>query len=107
VTSPVPSREAADVVLDQIPDTIAEVFDDSVVGIGFGVPSVVDVAEGVVREVGNIPSWKEVHLKAALEERFGVTAWINNDANAYVVGEHVYGKGRGYRNVVGLTLGTG
>ncbi len=104
---PVPSREAADVVLDQIIDTIAEIFDDSVVGIGFGVPSVVDVAEGIVRDVGNIPSWNEVHLKAALEERFGVPAEINNDANAFAVGEHVYGKARGYRNVVGLTLGTG
>lgn len=106
-TRPVPADAAAAVVLDHIIDTIAEVADERVVGIGFGVPSVVDVAEGIVREVGNIPSWKEVHLKTALEERFGVPAAINNDANAYAVGEHVYGKARGYENVVGLTLGTG
>lgn len=104
---PVPAHDNADIVLDCIVDTITEVFDDSVVGIGFGVPSVVDVANGVVREVGNIPSWKEVHLKAALEERFGVPAWINNDANAFVVGEHVYGSARGFSHAVGMTLGTG
>jgi glucokinase len=103
----VPSQEAADVILDHIIDTIDGVFGPEVIGIGFGVPSVVDVAEGVVREVGNIPSWKEVHLKTALEERFGVPAEINNDANAFAVGEHVYGNARGFRNVVGLTLGTG
>jgi glucokinase len=107
VKRPVPSREPADVVLNSIMDAMAEVIDETVAGIGCGVPSVVDVAEGVVLDVGNIPSWKEVHLKAALEDRFGLPAWINNDANAFVVGEHVYGKARGYRNVVGMTLGTG
>jgi len=103
----VPSQEAADVVLEEILDAIDEVFDPSVVGIGCGVPSVVDVAEGVVFDVENIPSWKEVPLKAALEERFGVAASINNDANAFAVGEHVFGSGKEFGNIVGLTLGTG
>jgi len=103
----VPSQEAADVVLEEILDAIDEVFDPSVVGIGCGVPSVVDVAEGVVFDVENIPSWKEVPLKAALEERFGVAASINNDANAFAVGEHVFGSGKEFANIVGLTLGTG
>ena len=103
----VPSEEAAEVVLASIVDTIAEVFDASVVGIGCGVPSVVDVDEGIVFEVENIPSWREVHLKAALEDRFGVPAAVNNDANAFVVGEHVFGKGQGFRHLVGMTLGTG
>ena len=88
-------------------DTLTEVFDSSVVGIGCGVPSVVDVAEGIVFEVQNIPSWKEIHLKAALEDRFGVPAAVNNDANAFAVGEHVFGKGLDFRNLVGMTLGTG
>ncbi len=105
--SGVPSEEAAEVVLASIMDTIAEVFDPSVVGIGCGVPSVVDVAEGIVFEVENIPSWREVHLKAALEDRFGVPASVNNDANAFAVGEHVFGSGREFANMVGLTLGTG
>ena len=103
----VPSQEAADVVLEEILDAIDEVFDPSVVGIGCGVPSVVDVAEGVIFDVENIPSWKEVPLKAALEERFGVAASINNDANAFAVGEHVFGSGKEFANIVGLTLGTG
>jgi len=103
----VPSEEAAEVVLASIMDTIAEVFDPSVVGIGCGVPSVVDVAEGIVFEVENLPSWKEVLLKTALEDHFGVPASVNNDANAFAVGEHVFGSGREFANMVGLTLGTG
>ena len=103
----VPSTETAEVVLASIMESLSEVFDSSVVGIGCGVPSVVDVAEGIVFDVENIPSWREVHLKAALEDRFGVPAAVNNDANAFAVGEHVFGKGKGLRNLVGMTLGTG
>ena len=103
----VPSQEAADIVLAEIIDAIDEVFDPTVVGIGCGVPSVVDVAHGIVFDVENIPSWKEMHLKAALEDRFDVPVSINNDANAFVVGEFVFGKGRGHQNIVGMTLGTG
>jgi glucokinase len=103
----VPATEPAEVVLAAIVDTIDEVFDRSVVGIGCGVPSVVDVERGIVFDVENIPSWKEMPLKAALEDRFGVPVSVNNDANAFVVGEYVFGKGRGHRNIVGMTLGTG
>lgn len=103
----VPAQEEAEVVLERIVETIDAVFDATVAGLGVGVPSVVDVEDGVVRDVGNIPSWKEVHLKDALEERFGVAAWINNDANAFALGEHTYGKAKGHRHAVGMTLGTG
>lgn len=94
-------------VLGDIFAAIDEVFDDDVAGIGCAVPSVVDVERGIVYAVENIPSWREVHLKDELEGRFGVPAFINNDANAFVLGELHFGKARGYRHVVGLTLGTG
>lgn len=100
-------RESTDVVLREIYDAIDEVFDDDVKGIGFCVPSVVDVERGIVYSVENIPSWQEVRLKDALEERYNVRSYINNDANAFAVGELHFGKGRGCSNLVGLTLGTG
>jgi glucokinase len=103
----VPSKDSQDVVLGVIMDAIAEVVDGETSAIGCGVPSVVDVAEGVVREVGNIPSWKEVPLKARLEERFGLAAAIDNDANVFALGEFVFGAGRDRRHLVGITLGTG
>jgi len=103
----VPSREAANIVLEEITGAIAELFDSSVVGIGCGVPSVVDVERGIVFDVENIPSWREMPLKAALEEKFGVPASINNDANAFAVGEHVFGAGQQFPDMVGITLGTG
>jgi len=95
------------VILDEIERSIDKVFDPTVAGIGIGVPSVVDVEKGIVYNVQNIPSWKEVPLKGVLEDRFQKPTYVNNDANCFAVGEKHFGKGRKYRNMVGVTLGTG
>ncbi len=79
----------------------------SVKAIGIGVPSVVDLEEGIVYDVQNIPSWKEVPLKRLMEERYHVPVIVNNDANCFVLGEHYYGKGKDQRSLIGLTIGTG
>lgn len=107
VSRRISGKESADVVLAEVFETIDAVLDREVHGIGFCVPSVVDVKKGIVYSVENIPSWREVPLKDELERRYGVQACINNDANAFAVGELHFGKGRGYRNLVGITLGTG
>ncbi|HEY0590498.1 MAG TPA: ROK family protein, partial [Thermoanaerobaculia bacterium] len=104
---PISAKESADVVLSQAFEAIDAVHDRDVSGIGFCVPSVVDVAEGIVYSVENIPSWREVRLKEALEKRYGVQACVNNDANGFAVGELRFGHGRGHRNLVGIAIGTG
>ena len=75
--------------------------------IGVGVPSVVDVEKGIVYDVLNIPSWKEVHLKQILQTRYNLPVYVNNDANCFAVGEYYYGKGKGYSSMIGLAMGTG
>jgi glucokinase len=107
VAAPISGRERAEVVAAELYRAIDGVFDDEVRGIGCGVPSVVDVDRGIVYNVENIPAWQEVALKADLERRYGVPAYVNNDANAFAVGELYFGHGRGHRHLVGLTLGSG
>lgn len=80
---------------------------DKVAAIGIGVPSVVDVAEGIVYDVQYIPSWKEVHLKQLMEARYHIPVYVNNDANCFAVGEYYFGKGNNSDSMIGLTLGTG
>jgi glucokinase len=75
--------------------------------IGIGVPSVVDVEQGIVYDVTYIPSWKEVPLKKLLETRYNIPVFVNNDANCFALGEYYFGKGRGASSMVGLTIGTG
>ncbi|HBG40753.1 MAG TPA: sugar kinase [Porphyromonadaceae bacterium] len=91
-------------ILEEIIDRLKTV---ETTGIGIGVPSVVDSAQGIVYHVQNIRNWEEVHLKSILEEKFGLPVFINNDANCFAMGERIYGLGRQFENFVGITLGTG
>ena len=94
-------------VLDHICSLIDRLFSTEVKAIGVGVPSVVDAEKGIVYDVVGIPSWKEVHLKEVLEEKYHVPAYINNDCNCFALGVSTYGEARGYSSAVCVTLGTG
>ena len=94
-------------VLEDVYFVVDKLIDKDIKAIGIGVPSVVDVELGIVYDVVHIPSWKEVHLKQILEAKYKVPVFVNNDANCFVLGEHYFGKGKGIKNMVGLTIGTG
>lgn len=94
-------------VLDQLCGLIDRAKVSGTDGIGIGVPSVVDIAQGIVYDVQNIPSWQAVPLKSILEERYAVPALVNNDANCFALGERHFGKGIGRQSLIGLILGTG
>jgi len=94
-------------VVDEVKTAISAVMTPEVHGIGIGVPSIVDVEKGIVYDVQNIPSWKEVPLKSILEAAFGIPVSMNNDANCFALGEFHFGKGQGTQNFIGLIIGTG
>ena len=106
-SAPVDSRSSEQEVLEVLAWTIGRVFTPDVAGIGVGVPSVVDVDQGIVYDVQNIPSWKEVPAGRILAERFATAVYVNNDANCFAAGEKHFGKGKPYRDFAGVTLGTG
>lgn len=77
------------VVVDTISMAISEVFDPEVLGVGIGVPGLVDLKNNTVIDVLNIPSWDEVPLKQLLENRFEKTIFVNNDANCFALGKSI------------------
>ncbi|MDT0675394.1 ROK family protein [Autumnicola musiva] len=76
-------------------------------GIGIGVPGLVDEKQGIVYDLVNIASWKEVHLKKYLQDHFHKPVRITNDANVFALGEKIFGQGSRFQNIVGITMGTG
>jgi len=90
-----------------IVELIGQLMDEKVKGIGVGVPGLVNRDWGVVYDVLNIPNWKEIPLKALLEEKFTVPVYVDNDANCFAIGEYRYGAFAGNNDFVGITLGTG
>lgn len=101
------AQQDASTVLSQLSRLIEEMMNETVDGIGIGVPSIVDSEKGIVYNVANISSWKEIHLKEILENEFKVAVAINNDSNCFALGESLYGEGQPYANMVGVTIGTG
>lgn len=102
-----PSNLSMEDSLNYLKVEIGKILTTEVEAIGIGVPSVVDASRGIVYNAANIPSWKEVHLKDYLTNEFNLPVYVNNDCNCFVLGEKRYGKGKLYKDIVGITLGTG
>lgn len=107
VSESIVKTDNPDELLQQIESLIQEVMNPHVQGMGLGVPSVVDVEQGIVYDVQNIPSWEEVPVKSIFENRFNLPVFVNNDANCFVLGEKYFGTGQKYNSIVGLVLGSG
>lgn len=76
-------------------------------GLAVGVPSAVVPTSGRVTFANNLPGWKNVRLREALEREFRVPVWVENDVNLAALGEHWRGVAQGARNFVFVALGTG
>jgi len=78
-------------------------------GIGIGVAGHVDHVKNRIATAGPnfLPSFNRVDLAPGLLKEFKVPTVIENDAKVYALGEAIFGRGKGYRRVVTVTLGTG
>ncbi|MFN3478800.1 MAG: ROK family protein [Thermodesulfovibrionales bacterium] len=98
---------SGDKVVASLSDSIAQIINNNVVGIGIGVAGLIDRVKGVVLRSPNLPSIEGVEVTEILKERFKVPVMIENDANVAALGEKWLGAGREFRDFVLLTLGTG
>lgn len=111
---PTEAHRGGEWVLSRIKEAALEALENSkiqpsqLIGVGLGTPGIVDVEQGIMlSDAVNIPGWKGRNLKSELERVLGVPAFIENDANAAGLGEFVFGAGKGSRNLILVTLGTG
>jgi glucokinase len=73
---------------------------------GLGIPATIDHDRGVAIQAVNLEI-SDVPLRDLMRERLGLPVYIDNDANVAALAEFLFGAGRGARNVVMLTIGTG
>ena len=95
-------------------ETLARIFDAAerlmtrdvtAVGVSCGGP--LDAKRGVILSPPNLPDWDDVHITELLQNRFGVGAYLCNDADACALAEWRYGAGVGTDSMIFLTFGTG
>lgn len=99
------ATDACQETLDRITDAVLEMGKADSIGISCGGP--LDSARGVICSPPNLPGWDEIPIVAYLSEKSGIPAYLCNDANACALAEWLYGAGKGCRNMIFLTFGTG
>lgn len=106
------AKRGVDTVIDRIEKTVRKVMDkmdaeaSDFQALCIGAPGAVEVQSGIVRAAPNL-GWKDVPLGERLHERLGLPVMVANDVNIGVLGEHVYGAGKGTLNMVGIFVGSG
>ena len=79
---------------------------EDIVSAGVGSPGSIDPDKGIVVYTNNI-GFKDVHLGDLLKEKTGIDFFVDNDANSAAYGEFLAGAGKGTKDFVMITLGTG
>lgn len=79
--------------------------DISAIGVSSGGP--LDSHKGVILSPPNLIGWDNIPIVKIIEEKFGIKTSLQNDANACALAEWKFGSGKGARNMLFLTFGTG
>jgi glucokinase len=105
---PTPER-----IIPRIYETIDQVIFEAhvtlaqIAGIGIGAPGPLNSRSGIVFAPPNLEGWVNVPLRDALQDHFNKPAFVENDANAAALGEHMFGAGHGSQEMVYMTISTG
>lgn len=102
-----------DAVVRDMCEAIQQLIDKfsraSLTGIGIGSPGPIELPEGRLRKLPNLPGWEGLELRTAIQTILGIPVIVENDANLAALAECLLGKGKslGVHSLCMLTLGTG
>ena len=102
-----------EVVIDKMTQTVEKLIIEAglslqdVAAVGIGTPGPAKYSEGVIIKSTNMPTFKNVPICRMLNERLGAPVVFDNDANVACWGEYAVGAGKGVKDMVFFTLGTG
>jgi len=87
--------------------TTAGLNKEQILGVGIGLPGLIDYEKGIVRFLPNIPGWRSVQLKSILQKKIHLPVFVDNDVKMITLAESKFGAGKGVKNLICMTLGTG
>ncbi|WP_321518785.1 ROK family protein [uncultured Bacteroides sp.] len=113
ITIPTIASEQKEAIVGRIIESInytlhiAQCENLDIQGIGMGVTGPLDIKNGKILQCPNLPTMDFYPLRETIQEYFSIPVFMNNDANAMILGETLWGAGKGFDCVLGITLGTG
>lgn len=108
-----PSKKKPRIIIKSIVDLLRFIEEWSlnkrfeIVGIGLGIPGLIDFTTGVVEILPNFPKMKGFPIIDELKKYFSYKLLYENDASAALLGEYRFGAGKGVNDLICFTLGTG
>ena len=102
-----PGEQIVQRLLDLLKETLCQADEYDVLGIGVGCTGPLDLRRGMLLEVENLPTLNNYPLQKVLEEALQLKVKMENDANALILAESLWGAGKDADTVLGFTLGTG
>lgn len=80
---------------------------DQLIGIGIGIPGIIDYKKGRLRFADTLKGWDKIDLRELFVERFDIPVIIENDVNTIALGENILGAGKDVDDLVCLYIGAG
>lgn len=84
----------------------AKIDKKDVVSIGIGAPGPLNIKEGTIITTPNLP-FKNFNIVKAVEEKFHIPVYLDNDGNVAALGEYTFGAGKNATNMIYVTVSTG
>lgn len=96
-------------VADQIKELLRRnnLKETDLLGIGIGCAGHIRYRDGVIITTSNLRGFKNYPLRNAIQSYFSIPVFLDNDANAQAIGEYKFGAGKGFDDMVFLTISTG
>jgi glucokinase len=96
-----------DEVVQNIFKAVELLKEKNVKGIGIGVPGMINQKTGQMLICPLLPFLEGYNLKKAIHKKFKIKTEIDNDVTAATIAEARYGMGKGHKNIIMFTIGTG
>lgn len=104
-----PPQKTIDLVVLEVNNILKkeglDLFNISAMGVGF--PGHVNFKRGIALTTSNLPQWDDIPLRDILEDRLKIPVYLDNDANLAALAEHLFGAGKGAKNMIYLTVSSG
>lgn len=94
-------------MIDKLISLADSILEDKPSAIGISCGGPLDSKKGVILAPPNLLGWDNVEIVKQIKAHYGVPVNLQNDANACAVAEWKFGAGKGTRNMVFLTFGSG
>jgi glucokinase len=94
-------------LLEASSNIVQKISDHNLVAIGISCGGPLDSKTGIIKSPPNLPGWDNVEIVSIFKDKYNVPVFLQNDANACALAEWRFGAGKGTKNMIFLTFGTG